>query len=135
MASGASSVFRQPVRFLAVGALNALVGLTVIFLLKWTVDAGDTVANLAGYTVGLAFSLVMNGRWTFAFRGRLRLTLWRFIAVVAVAYVANLFVVTRAIEAAIVNAYVAQALGVVPYSLLSYFGFKYFVFREAGRRI
>lgn len=134
MAASPSRGVNRPLRFVLVGVVNALSGLSVIYVLKFLAGANDTAANLIGYSVGLSISMILNGRWTFAYRGNLRATVPRFIAVVAIAYLANLIVVTSAIRLWDVNSYVAQALGVGPYSLLSYFGFKHFTYRQAIAR-
>ena len=111
--------------------MNTLAGLTTIYLLKWILGLHDVVANAFGYSVGLTVSLLMNSRWTFSFNGRLTEAAPRFGLVVATAYVANLTVVSLAIYWADCDSYVAQAMGVIPYSLISYFGFKHYAFRHA----
>lgn len=121
---------RQPVRFILTGVANTLSGLAVIYFLKWAFDFHDMAANVVGYSTGLAVSLVLNSRWTFSYAGRLGRVATRFALVVAVAYAANALVVGWAIYRADIDPYIGQALGVVPYALISYFGFKVFVFRD-----
>jgi len=53
--------------------------------------------------------------------------------VIVIAYLANLATVSAALYWGL-NSYVAQALGVVPYALVSYFGFKKFAFAPGGMR-
>ena len=43
-----------PMRFVVVGVANTMVGLGTIYLLKWSGDLGNTVANAGGYSLGLA---------------------------------------------------------------------------------
>ena len=123
----------QTVRFGLVGVVNTLAGLAVIYLLKWMFSTADLLANLAGYLVGLTIAFWLNGRWTFAFRGPLRSTLWRFAATIGVAYCANLVTVSVALHYS-VNSYIAQAAGVVPYAVVGYCGSKYFVFNARDLR-
>src|SRR5205807_771980 len=74
------------IKFLLVGIVNALLGLSTIYLLKWFVIAGDTVANAAGYVVGLTSSFILNRRWTFHHTGAMAPALARFCAVFLIAY-------------------------------------------------
>jgi putative flippase GtrA len=124
----------RPIRFVLVGALNTLSGLLVIYSLKWLFGVHDLPANLMGYVVGLCISYVLNERWTFAFRGSRLAAVPRFLVVIVVAYLANLATVSAALYWGAVDSYVAQALGVAPYALVSYFGFKKFAFAASGMR-
>ena len=54
--------------------------------------------------------------------------------VIATAYAVNLITVLMAIEVWQLNGYLAQPLGIVPYTLMSYLGLKLFVFREQRER-
>lgn len=123
------AVFGAPLKFLVVGVANTLVGLAVIYLCKWLFVFGDVLANVCGYAVGLAVSFALNRNWTFRHRGRVNQALVRFLAVFVVAYVCNLVVVLALIRHWGVNAYLAQALGIVPYTLVSYLGSRYFAFK------
>ena len=123
-----------PLRFLAVGVLNTLLGLLAIYLCKWLLGLGDVLANFCGYVIGLSFSFVVNRSWTFRHSGAVLPALVRFLAVFAVAYALNLATVLLAIHAFEVNAYLAHAIGVVPYTLFFFLGSRYYAFRaNAGR--
>jgi len=128
---------RQLGRFLSVGAVNALLGLMLIYAAKWFFGAGDISANLFGYGVGMMVSFVLNSRWTFDFAGAWKPAFLKFIAVSALAYTANLLTVLVAIRSFAVNGYLAQALGIPVYTLTVFLASKYFVFRShtvAGRK-
>jgi putative flippase GtrA len=116
------------IRFAVVGVLNTVAALLVIYILKYVFATPDIAANLAGYAVGLTTSYTLNRRWTFAFRGPHRDAIGRFILVTIAAYGANLALVCAAVSVFSVNSYVAQAVGVVPYTLISYFGSRFFAF-------
>ncbi len=122
------------VRFLLVGLLNTGVGLSVIYLAKWLLAMGDASANLLGYSVGLIVSFSVNRRWTFDHDGPLLRGFAKFVLVIATAYAVNLITVLGAIEVWQLNGYLAQPLGIVPYTLLSYLGLKLFVFRDQRER-
>ncbi len=115
-------------RFLSVGVLNMLVGLLVIYACKWFFQASDVVANAIGYGVGLVNSFALNSRWTFAYRGPQLPAVVKFLAVALVAYAMNLLTVMLLIRYG-VDSYLAQALGIPPYTLTTYLASKFFVFR------
>jgi putative flippase GtrA len=115
-------------RFLSVGVLNLLFGLLVIYGAKWFLQFGDVAANALGYAAGLALSFTLNSRWTFAYRGARAPAAFKFVLVALLAYALNLLTVLLAIRVG-VNDYLAQALGIPPYTLASYLLSKHLVFR------
>ena len=94
-------------RFLMVGALNTLVGLSVIFMAKAVAGAGDVTANVTGYGVGLVLSFLLNRTWTFGHRGDRRSAMGRFLLVFAVAYVLKLAVVLLLVRSLQLNSYLS----------------------------
>ena len=109
--------FFEAGRFLSVGVANTFLGLSIIY-----------AANVLGYSVGLSLSFSLNSRWTFAYCGPHLPALIKFLLVTLVAYAANLAVVLVAIHYFDANAYLSQASGVVPYTLISYLASRYLVF-------
>ena len=124
------ATFRQAGRFLSVGVANTFAGLMVIYATKWFLHLGDIAANVLGYAVGLSLSFALNSRWTFAYRGPYLPALGKFLLVILVAYGINLATVMSAIQYFGINDYFAQTIGVVPFTLTSYFGSKCLVFRS-----
>lgn len=122
-------LFRELPKFLGVGVVNTLVGLLVIYSAKWFFNFGNVYANALGYSVGLLVSFTLNSRWTFAHRGPRLPALVKFLLVSLVAYGMNLLTVMVAIHYIGLNDYIAQALGVPPYTLTSFLASKYLVFR------
>jgi putative flippase GtrA len=118
-------------KFAAVGLANTLIGLSVIYAAKWFLRFDDLAANLVGYGTGIAFSFAFNKRWTFNHFGDGPSAFFRFVAVLLVAYLVNLIAVIGALRLGI-NGFIAQALGVVPYAVLSYLGSKHLVFAARG---
>ncbi len=116
-------------RFLSVGVLNMLVGLTVIYACKWFLGIGDAAANAIGYAAGLTTSFALNSRWTFDYRGPQLPALIKFLLVALLAYGMNLLTVLIAIHVFGLNGYVAQVLGIPPYTLTTYLASKFIVFR------
>jgi putative flippase GtrA len=116
-------------RFLSVGVLNTVIGLLVIYACKWFFDLNDVAANAIGYAVGLTMGFTLNSRWTFDYRGPQLPALIKYLLVAALAYAMNLLTVLILINHAGVNAYLAQALGIAPYTLTTYLASKFIVFR------
>ena len=117
-------------KFLLVGVVNTFVGLSVIYLAKWLLSLNDVAANALGYAVGLVVSFQLNGRWTFSHKGPHALALPRFLLGSGIAYGANLLTVMVLIRHFEVNSYLAQALGVPPYTLTSFLLTKFLVFNQ-----
>lgn len=115
-------------RFLSVGVLNTLVGLLVIYACKWLFQLNDVAANALGYASGLVTSFTLNSCWTFAYRGPQVTALIKFLLVAAVAYAMNLLTVMILIQFTEMNGYIAQALGIPPYTLTTYLASKFIVF-------
>ena len=134
LAPAKRSVLTTAPRFLIVGVLNTIVGLSVIFACKAFAGFGDALANATGYAVGLAVSFVLNRSWTFDFTGRSARALLRFLLVFAVAYALNLLTVLALIRYAGMPSYLAHVLGIVPYTTFSFLANHFFVFREAPSR-
>lgn len=120
----------QFAKFVVVGALNTAVGLAFIFAAKALLGWGDLAANAFGYAVGLITSFLLNRTWTFRDRGRIRPTLLRFLGAFALAYLANLASVFALRDLAGVDSYVAQAAGVIPYTVLFFVASRLFVFLD-----
>jgi putative flippase GtrA len=116
--------------FCLVGAANSLVGLAVIFALKYWGSWHDGWANAVGYAVGVTMSFVLNKTLTFAHRGTVPKAAIKFAAVQLIAYLLNLGCVLALINLGL-NNYIAQAMGVLPYTLAGFLGSKFFAFRQS----
>lgn len=123
------------VRFLIVGVANTLVGIGTIYAAMYFLGFDIVYANILGYTIGVIQSFLLNKRWTFDSSDRALSSFIRFLLVLAVAYGANLVTVVVANTAFEVNPYIAQALGIIPYTSTGYLGSRYFVFRNQRRAV
>lgn len=115
------------VRYGLVGVANTLFGLTLIYCAVF-VGLGDVLANLFGYTCGFLLSFKLNSKWTFRYQGRLLPAFYTFCAVILASYLLNLSIVMMAIHLMDVNSYIAQAMGIIPYTVASYLGCRILVF-------
>jgi putative flippase GtrA len=122
---------RSLLRYLLVGCVNTAVGLGLIYLCMYALGMRNAPANLLGYAVGVLVSFLLNKTWTFAHQGRYLPALGRFLVVLLVAYGANLLTVLLLADRWEFNRYLAQAAGVIPYTLIGYLGSRWFAFRSA----
>jgi putative flippase GtrA len=118
------------IKYLITGVGNTLVGLSVIYFCLDALGWRSAPANLAGYGVGMVFSFAVNKRWTFGDTGSHFSAFLRFAVVLCVAYLINLATVLALEQAFHVNKYIAQAAGVPPYTLVGYFGSKFYAFNQ-----
>ena len=123
------------VRYILTGILNTFFGLGIIYLLKWAMAFSDISANLCGYLLGFIMSFFLNKKWTFKFQGTSHRTFLKFSLLVVMAYATNLAFVVLAVDHWNFGGYMAQAVGIFPYTAINYFGSKYWVFRECKQGI
>lgn len=115
------------VRYGIVGVANTLFGLSIIFAMTY-LGVSDIGANFFGYSCGLVLSFKLNSRWTFGFQGDQLQTFLFFCLVIITSYLVNLTIVLVSIDVFSLNSYLSQALGILPYTVLSYLGCRYLVF-------
>ena len=120
----------QPLRFILVGIANTLLGLSVIFAAKALAGLDDFVSNLLGYGFGLLLSFFFNRKWTFRHNGRIYPTAGRFLLAFLLAYMANLMTLYGLRDGAGMNSYLAQTIGIMPYTVIFYLGSRYYVFTQ-----
>lgn len=129
-AASHKGVSAELVKFASVGVLNTVLGLAVIYSLKWGLQWGDASANLAGYLVCILLGFVLNGRWTFGKSALKTRHLLGYLLVVAVAYLMNLGAVLLSIKVLDVPGDYAQLVGVPVFTLTSFLLNKMFVFSD-----
>jgi len=117
-------------RYLAVGLINTSITLSIIYLLKLTINLNDIFANVIGYSAGLTVSFFVNKKWTFNSKSNNDFIYFKFISVFAVAYFANLLVVMFSINYLNIDSYISHAIGIPAYTVIGYLGNRFFVFRK-----
>jgi putative flippase GtrA len=118
----------EMVKFAGVGVLNTVIGLAIIYSLKWYLHWGDAGANLVGYLICIGLGFVLNGRWTFGKSALNSRHFLGYLLVAAAAYLMNLFAVLMSIRVLDVPGDYAQLVGVPVFTLTSFFLNKIFVF-------
>ncbi len=127
-AASHKGVSAELVKFASVGVINTILGLVIIYTLKWSLNWGDASANLAGYMVCIILGFVLNGRWTFGKSALKPRHLLGYLLVVVVAYLMNLCTVLLSIKVLYVPGDYAQLVGVPVFTLTSFMLNKMFVF-------
>lgn len=120
----------QLFRFVIIGILNTVIGLSCIYGLMYFFNVDYRLANAAGYSVGCTVSFLLNRSWTFRHRQSWIVSFTRWLGVVMICYVVNLLIVIILSSNININAYVAQLGGNVCYTALMFLGAKYFAFRH-----
>lgn len=116
-------------RFLAVGALNTLVGYGFI-LAGLFLGAGDYLANALGFVLGMPVSWLLHRRLTFRVQRSISTgEIGRYVVAVALSYGANLAVVTAGRMAGFVESPFVQLAAVCCYAAVFYLLSRRFVFR------
>lgn len=116
------------VKFASVGLLNTLLGLAIIYSLKWGLQWGDVSANLGGYLACILLGFVLNGLWTFGNSLLKPRQLLGYLLVSAIAYLMNLGAVLLSIKVLEMHGDFAQLVGVPVYTFISFMLNKMFVF-------
>ena len=119
---------QQFARFLSVGALNTLLGYSIIFFAMYALNFSPEASNLLGYSVGLVVSFLLSKSFTFRSSGAASSELIRFLLVFAIAYAINLAELSFLVRVLAWHAGISQLLAGVFYVLCSYFLKKRFVF-------
>jgi putative flippase GtrA len=94
------------IRFGLVGALNTVVGLAVIVGLDLGLHVDPHLANAGGYAVGIGIGFALNRGFVFRSDGHVGRTGAKYLAAVAIAFVAN-----QAVLAGALHLYSGMALG------------------------
>jgi putative flippase GtrA len=118
-------------RYAAVGLVNSIVGLAVIYAAATFLKFGDVAANACGFAVGFALSFALNKQWTFRHEGNHLRSLVLFGLVVAVSYLLNLGVLLICTRILGMPAYLAQVAGIATYAVASFLGARYIAFGDA----
>jgi len=126
------------VRFLAVGVLNTLIGLSASYILFNAVGFDYWVATFGGNTIGAIASYFLNRRFTFRSQVSVRSSWWKFAAVIGVCYFVSYGLGlwlsdVRWLLPDVTPRFqhnVAILLGNGLYTIMNYFGHKYITFRK-----
>lgn len=119
----------QEIRFLFVGVLNTIVGYGS-FLLLLLVGTNYLVANTISYAIGVIHSYIWNRKFTFKSKNKSVFEIIKFVLVYIVNYLIGLGALYILVDKLNINPYLAGAFNLIITTLISFFGHKYFSFRQ-----
>ena len=112
-----------------VGILNTIVG-NGTFALLVLVDVNYVISSVIGQVLGVTNSYFWNKYFTFRAAGKSRGEVMRFIGVYTVHYFVSLSGLVFLVEVAKLHPLVAQGLVVLATTVISFFGHKYWTFKN-----
>lgn len=124
------------VRFGFAGLINTAVGFSLIAFLDLGLHLDPHLANAAGYAVGIAISFLLNRGFVFKNDGHIGRTGARYLAAVALAFIANQTVLAAAqpvLGHMPIGRLGAQFCGMATYTLLLFGLCRSWVFRPSER--
>lgn len=127
-----SNNFLLAYRFIAVGMINTIIGLTIIYSSMYFFGLSPEVSNLVGYLIGFVLGYFLNKNWTF--KENNAGDRWSlYVIVILAAYFSNLYLVHFSTKHLAANPYFAQFGGMLIYTAMSFVGCKKIVFVRSGR--
>ena len=129
----------QVARFSAVGLVNTIVGLGIIWESMY-LGLGYVKANILGYTVGMIVSFTLNSRWTFSQRTKKGDTkdatyALRFLIAFLIAWSANYMVLILFVRSLNLSQYIAQLGAMATYTVVFFLLCRIFVFSAENRSV
>jgi len=115
-------------RYAGSGALNTLIGFSVIFLLM-SLGITPIFANIGGYFFGLILGFFISKKLVFRSNGHIASESLRYLAAFLVCFFLNLIVLQISLGILHWNAYFAQLLATATYTIFMYLLSRFLVFR------
>lgn len=133
LAASKTIVIQLLSRFIVVGALNTLLGFTIVFALMYIFGVSPELSNLIGYSVGLFTTYFSHRKFTFNSNQAKFREFIKFVTVFCISYVSNFLFLFFLIHHLKVNSGVSQFLALMIYIVCSFLMNKYFVFNSQGQ--
>ena len=119
----------QFMKFIALGVINTLISLIVIYLLmKFGVNY--RLSNLIGYIAGLINSFIFNKIWVFKTRKNLFKEIFNFSVVFGLCYSVQYLILLLMVEEYSLNKYFSQLIAMGFYTVLNFILNRIFTFKN-----
>lgn len=117
-------------RFIIVGIINTIVGLSIIFLALYA-GLGNFSSNILGYSCGLISAYFLNKHFVFRVKNSNlnRHELFLFLIVFILSYITNIIVLYALLHFG-AHAYVAQTFAMITYSIFNFLLNKFLTFKK-----
>ena len=121
------------VRFVTVGALNALITAVMVWLMMAVIGAGYILANIVAYLIAQTNNFIWSKYWIFIndnkkAKNSLIKEILFFASAFIVAYVLQFLFIVFLVEIVGMNEYLAQFLGLFVYGGVNYFANRFITF-------
>ena len=123
---------KQFIKFVIVGVINTIVGYGSYSLLIY-LNLNYIIANTISTIIGITNSYILNTKITFNESKRDAKTPFKFVSVYFISYIVGTFNLTILIKRLSVNSYIAGLCNIFVTTIISYFGHKYFSFKEVKK--
>lgn len=121
---------KQFIKYISVGLLNTIIGLSVIFFCMKILHFTYIVSNILGYAVGLINSFIWNKFWTFRSKGHTGIQTAKFLIVFGISYIIQLGALIIIKEIIHIMPEIAQILAIGIYTITSFTLNKIFTFKR-----
>ncbi|MGG4203970.1 GtrA family protein [Paenibacillus jamilae] len=126
-------------RFLVVGVLNTICGMSVMFLLFNTLGTNYWLSTFIGNSVGATVSYFLNKRFTFKNNASHGQTIWKFVFIILICYllsyclsylISHFLISSLSIKNNVILGNLSILIGNIFYTLINYVGQKFIVFSK-----
>jgi putative flippase GtrA len=127
-------------KFMIAGCANALTGAAIMFGLYNLVGCGYWLSSASSYILASALSFFLNKRWTFENKTRSKITIFLFALNIAICYFIAYSIAKPIIYYLLgefgqsVRDNTALFLGMCVFTILNYYGQRFFVFHAKGEQ-
>ena len=124
---------KKVIRFLLVGIINAISGYTLIILLYSLLNFHFYLANFIGYLLGLIISFILNRKFVFKAKGKIKGQFLKFLFSFFLSYFLNIFAFYICSEFINLNYYLALLIASCFYSVSFFILCNFFTFKKKFR--
>ncbi|SFE86169.1 Putative flippase GtrA (transmembrane translocase of bactoprenol-linked glucose) [Paenibacillus algorifonticola] len=123
-------MFNQSMKFVVVGLMNTLIGYLLFFVCLQFFHLDYTLSLVISHILGVFNSFIWNKRWTFNIRHSSKAMLIKFLFTYLVTFIINYLLLLLFVEMLLVNPVFSQLIAMVFTTGISFFGQKYWSFKE-----
>ena len=121
---------KKVIRFLLVGIINAISGYTLIILLYSLLNFHFYLANFTDYLLGLIISFILNRKFVFKAKGKIKGQFLKFLFSFFLSYFLNIFVFYICSEFINLNYYLALLIASFFYTVSFFILCNFFTFKK-----
>ena len=123
-------MLKQFLSYNAVGIANTFLGFSIIYGLMF-LGISPVESNAIGYGIGAVLSYFLNKKYTFKVAKHDTMQVVKFFMVLGVSYLFNFIALYILLD--VLNAYIAQVVSTLVYTLCAFILLKYFVFTTVSK--